>query len=116
MHAAQQWAIEANKGKQNLELPSEYRRHRGIFSEEGASRFPLARPDDLVIKLKLGAPETMNTKIYPMSQSELMEWRAFMKKNIKMKRIKESKSRWAAPVFFIKRRMVLSDSYKTIGK
>jgi hypothetical protein len=23
-HAAQQWAIEANKGKQNLELPSEY--------------------------------------------------------------------------------------------
>jgi hypothetical protein len=23
-HVAQQWAIKANKGKQNLELPSEY--------------------------------------------------------------------------------------------
>jgi hypothetical protein len=46
----------------------------------------------------------MNIKIYPMSQSELVEWRAFVKKNMKMKRIKESKSRWAAPVFFIKKK------------
>jgi hypothetical protein len=71
-HVAQQWAIKANKGKQDLELPSEYHRHCEIFSEEGASRFPPARPDDLVIKLKPGAPETMNTKIYPMSRSELV--------------------------------------------
>jgi hypothetical protein len=119
MHAAQQWVIEANKGKRDLELPSEYRRHREIFSEEGALRFPPARPDDLVIKLKLGAPEMMNTKIYPMSQSELVEWRVFVKKNMKMKQIKESKSRWAAPVFFIKKKdgsFRLVQDYREVNK
>jgi hypothetical protein len=94
----------------------EYQRHHQIFSKEGTSHFPPAQPDDLVIRLKPGAPDTMNTKIYPMSQPELAKWRKFVKKNKAMKWIKESKSRWAAPIFFIKKRMVHSNWSKTIEK
>jgi hypothetical protein len=54
-----------------------------------------------------------------MSQSELVEWRAFVKKNKAMKWIKESKSRWAAPVFFIKKKdgsFQLVQDYREVNK
>jgi hypothetical protein len=54
-----------------------------------------------------------------MSQSELVEWRAFVKKNKAMKRIKESKLRWAAPVFFIKKKdgsFRLVQDYREVNK
>ena len=54
-HAAQEWAIEANKNKEEQVLPEQYQRHARVFSEEGTKCFPPARPDDMVIKLKLGA-------------------------------------------------------------
>ena len=42
--------------------------------EEGTKRFPLAQPDDMVIKLKPGTPDTINTKIYPLLCLEMEEW------------------------------------------
>jgi hypothetical protein len=39
-----------------------------------------------------------------MSRLELAEWKAFVKKNKAMKRIWESKLKWAVPVFFIKKK------------
>ena len=112
-HAAQQWAIEANKNrpKDAHVLLKEYQRHEQIFSEEGAERFPPSRATDMAVKLKPGAPETMDCKIYPMSCAELEEWKNFVAKNKRWGRITDSKSRWASQVFFIKKK---DGSYRLI--
>ena len=57
----------------------------------------------MVVKLKLGAPDTMDYKVYPMMCTELDEWHNFVTKNLRLKRIKLSKSQWASQVFFIKK-------------
>jgi hypothetical protein len=100
-HTAQEWAIEANKGKADHVLPERYQRHAHVFSEEAAQCFPPARPDDMVIKLKPGALDTINSKIYPLSHLKVAEWQAFVDKNKKLGWIKETKSPWGVPVFFI---------------
>ena len=112
-HAAQQWAIEANKNKPKDAhvLPKQYQRHERIFSEEGAERFPPSWATDMAVKLKPGAPETMDCKIYPMSRTELEEWKNFVAKNKCLGRITDSKSRWASQVFFIKKK---DGSYRLI--
>ena len=55
----------------------------------------------MVIKLKLGALDTINTKIYPLSHLEMEEWQAFVAKNKELGQITETDSPYAAPVFFI---------------
>ena len=53
-HAAQQWAIAANKNKQTTnELPQRYSRHASIFSEVSANRFPPSQPDDMAVTIRL---------------------------------------------------------------
>jgi hypothetical protein len=112
-HAAQQWAIKANKSKPKDAhvLPKEYQRHERIFSEAGAERFPPSRATDMAVKLKPEAPETMDCKIYPMSRAELEEWKNFVAKNKCLGRIMDSKLRWASQVFFIKKK---DGSYRLI--
>ena len=65
----------------------------------------------MAVKLKPGAPETMDCKIYPMSCAELQEWKNFVAKNKRLGRIADSKSRWASQVFFIKKK---DGSYRLI--
>ena len=101
-HAAQQWAIAANKNKaKTSELPQRYSRHAPIFSEKGAERFPPSRPNDMVVWLKPGAPNTLNYKVYPLMRAELEEWHNFMARNKAMGWIRDSESPWSCPVFFI---------------
>ena len=102
MHATQQWAIAANKNKQTTnELPQQYSRHALIFSETGANRFPPSRPNDMVVRLKPGAPDTLNHKVYPLTQAELKEWHNFVAKNKALGQIADSELPWSCPVFFI---------------
>ena len=68
---AQEWAIAAYKEKKlTMDVPKEYRRHAKVFSEMEAKHFPPSRPEDHAIKLKEGAPDTMNCKVYPLTQAE----------------------------------------------
>jgi hypothetical protein len=55
----------------------------------------------MLVRLKPGAPATLNTKVYPLTRAETEEWREFVSKNKLLKRIKDSKLPWASPVFFI---------------
>ena len=55
----------------------------------------------MVIKLKPGAPDTINTKIYPLSCLKMEEWQAFIAKNKELGRITETNSPYTAPVFII---------------
>ena len=105
-HAAQQWAIEANKNKDKSShvLPAQYQRHKKLFSEEESERFPPSCDTDMMVKLKPGAPESIDCKVYPMTCAELDEWHRFVSKNLRMKRIKPSQSWYATQVFFIKKK------------
>ena len=69
MHAAQQWAITANKDKLRTSiLPQQYLYHARIFSEKGTERFPPSQPNDMAVQLKPGALDTLNHKVYPLTQ------------------------------------------------
>ena len=63
-------------------MPEKYQRHQHIFLEEGTNCFPPAWLDDLAMKLKPGALDVINCKIYPMTQAELAEWKDFVDKNL----------------------------------
>jgi hypothetical protein len=55
----------------------------------------------MVVWLKPGALDTLNHKVYLLTQVELEEWHNFVAKNKALGWIKDSKSPWSCPVFFI---------------
>jgi len=63
-------------------IPTEYRRHHKVFSEEATQRFPELRIWDHAIELKPGAPSTLPGKIYTLSQLELQELAKFIKEHL----------------------------------
>ena len=81
---SQQWAEEANKDKvgwESSELPTKYQQHTLIFSEEVAKHFLPAQLEDHVIKLKDGAPDTINCKVYPLTKPEQEVTKKFIEEN-----------------------------------
>ena len=114
-HMSQQWAIDANKCKQTVPtLPDRYQHHVRLFSEDAAKRFPLSRPEDLAVRLKPGAPDTINCKVYPLACNKIQAAAEFTSKNEELGRIRKVNSPWGSPFFFIKKRTAPSDLYKTI--
>ena len=104
-HMSQQWAIDANKRKQTVPtLPDQYQRHARLFLEDAAKRFPPSRPKDLAVRLKLGAPDTINCKVYPLMCNEIQAAVEFTSKNEELGRIKKINSPWGSPFFFIKKK------------
>ena len=63
-------AIEAEKDKKEVTLPSEYQRYASVFSEEEAQCFPPSRAWDHAIDFKKGVPNAINCPIYPMTRTE----------------------------------------------
>src|SRR5712672_2967439 len=96
-------AEEHNKPQLNP-IPAEYRRHAKVFSEEAAQRFPETRIWDHAIELKPGAPATLPGKIYALTQLEQAELAKFVKEHLAKGYIRPSKSPYAAPFFFIKKK------------
>ena len=104
-HTSQQWAIEANKHKQNVPtLLAHYQRHAWLFSEDGAKHFPPSQPEDLVVQLKLGTPDTINCKVYPLVHNEIQATADFTSKNEELGCIKKVNSPRGSPFFFIKKK------------
>src|SRR5712672_36890 len=89
---------------QSNPIPTEYRRHAKVFSEEAAQRFPETRIWDHAIELKSGAPATLPGKIYALTQLEQAELAKFVKEHLAKGYIRPSKSPYAAPFFFIKKK------------
>jgi hypothetical protein len=94
------------KAKKSFEemIPPQYRKFAKVFSEEESHRLPEHKPWDHAIELKPGTPETMRTKVYPMSPNEQEELNGFIKENLQKGYIRPSKSPIASPVFFIKKK------------
>jgi Reverse transcriptase (RNA-dependent DNA polymerase) len=75
-----------------------------VFSEEGAKRFPPARPEDHAIKLVPDALGTINCKTYPLTNAEIQVTKEFIKENVGLGYIEKTDSPWSSPWFFIKKK------------
>ena len=85
-------------------IPIPYQQFTKVFSKEASHEFPPMQVWDHMIELKLGAPATLPGKIYPLSQVELQELQKFVNKHLKQGTIQLSKSPYAMPFFFIKKK------------
>jgi hypothetical protein len=77
--------------------------YRDVFEKKEFDKFPPRRPWDHVIELKEGTALT-SCKLYPLSHSEQTELDVFLEENLRSGRIRVSKSPWAAPFFFVKKK------------
>ena len=85
-------------------VPSQYHQHARVFSETVAHRFPNSREWDHAIDLKTDAPSTMDCKVYPLSPGEDIVLQTFLLENLTKGYIQPSKSPYAFPFFFIKKK------------
>jgi hypothetical protein len=85
-------------------IPKEYRRHSFVFSEAESKRFPPPREWDHAIELKPGHPEHMPGKVYALTQPEQEALATFLQEHLDKGYITESKSQFAAPFFFVKKK------------
>jgi len=91
--------------QQNLEkIPPKYQKHAKVFLESVAQRFPESRIWDHAIELKPGAPSSLPGKIYSLTITEQEELQKFIKEHTAKGYIRPSKSPYAAPFFFIKKK------------
>ena len=101
---ATELAIQAGEGKKKVEIPAEYDRFKWLFSEEASQRFPLSRPWDHAIELKPEAPDAIPCKVYLMTPAEDKALEEFIWEQYAKGYIRPSKSPYASPFFFIKKR------------
>ena len=85
-------------------LPEKYKRHAYVFGEKESQRFPGPRLWDHMIELKKEAPATIPRKIYALTQVEQEMLTKFIDEHLKKGYIKLSKSLYASPFFFIKKK------------
>ncbi len=86
------------------QIPEEYQRHSKVFDEREADRFPPKREEDHAINLKEDAPAVLDCKIYLLSHDQDIELTSFLGEHLCKGYIRESKSPYAAPFFFIKKK------------
>ena len=85
-------------------VPTHYHEHAKVFSEEVAHRFPKLREWDHMVDLKPNTPNTMDCKVYPLSPTEDIALQEFIAENLEKGYIRQSKSPYASPFFFIKKK------------
>jgi Reverse transcriptase (RNA-dependent DNA polymerase) len=107
MTATQLAAEEAAKKKKRTWdeiVPKRYHRYGRVFQEEASERFPAPRKWDHAIDLKLDAPTSINCRVYPLSPKEKEAQHAFIEENLRLKRIRRSKSPYTSGFFFIQKK------------
>ena len=88
--------------KKEVILPSEFKRHEALFSDEEANKFPPSRGEgDHKIVLLENAPARFNCKVYPLSQSEQETEDKFLDENIAKGYITPSDSPYGFSTFMV---------------
>ena len=85
-------------------IPAKYHHHLSLFSEEASHRFPEPCIWDHAIKLKLGTPSSIPGKVYQLTQDKQKGLLEFIQEQQAKGYICPSKSPYAAPFFFIKKK------------
>ena len=101
---ASKLAEQAGSQKGSREIPAKYQWHSHIFSEEAAQHFPESRIWDHAIELKPNAPSTIPGKVYQLMQEEQKALLDFVTEQQAKGYIWPSKSPYAVPFFFIKKK------------
>jgi len=99
-----QKAMDHTKKSFEQMVPQEYQRHARTFNEKESHQFPPARPWDHAIELLPDALKSFDCKIYPMARGEEDLLREFIKEQLEKGYIRPSKSPYASPFFFIKKK------------
>src|SRR6266404_8186479 len=87
-----------------IEVLEKYQQHARVFSEEAAQQFPPKRLWDHAIELKPETPDVIDCKIYPLTQDKDKALVSFLDEQLKKGYIQPSKSPYASPFFFIKKK------------
>ena len=95
---------QAGSQKGSGEIPAKYQWHSHVFSEEAAQHFPESQIWDHAIELKPNAPSMIPGKVYQSTQDEQKALLDFVKEQQAKGYICPSKSPYAAPFFFIKKK------------
>jgi hypothetical protein len=99
----EQWPPKAMKPIR-VAIPQQYCSHTQVFSKRRARRFPQSRIWDHAIDLKTDAPSSLPGKVYSLMQSKQKALQEFVKEHSEKGYICPSKSPYAAPFFFIKKK------------
>jgi hypothetical protein len=97
-------AIQAGAEQTEAELPKEYQEFARLFNDKAADRFPPSREWDHAIDLKPGAPDALDCKVYPMTRTEDIALEKFLDEMVAKGYIRPSKSPYASPFFFVKKK------------
>jgi hypothetical protein len=101
---ATELAIQAGEQQMEAQLPPEYQEFARLFSDEAVDQFPPSREWDHAIDLKPGAPDALDCKVYPMTRDEDTALEKFLDEMVAKGYIRPSKSPYASPFFFIKKK------------
>ena len=97
-------AQKARQYTQKVDIPPHYQQFARVFNEEASHRLPRHQPWDHTIDLKPSAPSSLNCKIYPLTVQEKAVLRKWLDEELKKGYITKSKSPYASPFFFIKKK------------
>jgi hypothetical protein len=87
-----------------VELPATYVDFHDVFDKREFDTLPPRRIWDHAIELIEGAEPRLDCKIYPLGQIEQEKLDEFLSENLRMNRIRPSRSPMASPFFFIKKK------------
>ncbi len=108
VHHANELAAAANadKPKKTFEemVPEHYRSFRDLFAKESFDELPKRRTWDHAIELVPNAKSTLDCKVYPLNRNEQEQLDKFLDENLETGRIRPSKSPFASPFFFVKKK------------
>ena len=96
--------IAAANQKEHEPLPEWVLDYREVFETDGFNELPPRRPWDHAIELKEGTGPWTGTRIIPLSSKEQEAMKDFITENLRTGRIRPSKSPYASPFFFGKKK------------
>ncbi len=97
-------AIQAQQYTTKKEIPEEYKDFAKVFSEEESKRYPPKRAWDHAIEFKKDAPDAIDCKVYPQTQEEDKALQKFLAEEVEKGYVRPSKSPYASPFFYIKKK------------
>ena len=100
-------------------IPTQYKQFQKVFSKKEAQQFPGPQPWDHAIDLKPGAPASIPGSVYHLTQKEDEALEQFLQEHTKKGYVRESKSPYASPFFFIKKKdgkLQLVQDYRKVNK
>ncbi len=108
VHHANDLAATANteKPKQMFEeiVPEHYHSFQDLFAKESFNELPERKPWDHAIELVPNVKSTLDCKVYPLNRHEQEQLDKFLDENLESGRIRPSKSPFASPFFFVKKK------------